>query len=165
MKKLILICGVITTFTACKKVETLTTQTPVSTTSSITNGLHNLTDFDKVINEITNTSNDRTSKNAINLSAETINALRNSINFDKQGVFHGFGNMGNLRNELTIEQRVAFMEKLTGSRIIILDKDKKIIGQSNLNSNSNNKYALPIVCDDYAWSGSCRYHYDATCVQ
>lgn len=162
MKKLILLCSIIATFAACKKVENITNTT---TPTNLTNGVHSQADFDNVVAEMTSTTNSRTSKDAINLSKNTINSLRNSITFDKQGVFHGFADMGNLRNELTIEQRVLFMEKITGNNVMILGKGGKVLGYSKVLENSNAKVAMPKITYDDKHPVSCEYSYDATCVR
>jgi len=106
MKKLILLFCVVASFAACKKNVDLTKQSPADTYS----GIKNVKEFDKLIEEIIepiNNKNERIEMNTskLRLSTEAIQELRNSIVFDKNGVFHGFKKMTITNKELSRNER------------------------------------------------------------
>lgn len=168
MKKLILLFCVVASFAACKKNVDLTKQSPADTYS----GIKNVKEFDKLIEEIIepiNNKNERIEMNTskLRLSTEAIQELRNSIVFDKNGVFHGFKKMTITNKELSRNEREQLLSLIANTQVIVLDKNSRIVSNPNIN-NWTKPYTL--TChDDWRWNWGqygtdcCLPNYDATC--
>lgn len=165
MKKLILLFCIALTFNACKKTESLKDETVKANYS----GIKNVEEFDKLIKEITlpinNKTNNESSMPKFKLSNEAIQELRSSIVFDKNGVFHGFKKMTMTNKELKNEECMLLFELIANTQIILLDKNSKIVS----NTNTNN-WTVPLTChQDWTWdhgrygTDCCKVYPDARC--
>lgn len=165
MKNLILLFCTVLLFNACKKSADITEQNP----SAAYSGIKNVAEFDKLIEEITITvnSNKKNEMNSskIRLSSAVIKELRCSIVFDKNGVFHGFNKMTITNKELSKDERVQLLSLIANTQVIILDKNSKIISNTNINN-----ITKPLTChNDWRWNlgqygtDCCMPWYDATC--
>jgi len=166
MKNLILLFCAVLLFNACKKTENITDQ---KTTSNYS-GIKNVKEFDKVINEITQTKVNSRLLNPgkiekIMLSKEAIAEMRESIQFDDNKMLRGFKSNRQMLKELSMKEYIFLMENLLGCAIIVYGKDNKIIGNSSEEIFIRKHEAG--THNDWNWSGMgncCNIYYDATCV-
>lgn len=161
MKNVILVLCSVLLFNACKKSENLTSQQ-----FSKYSGIKNVNEFDEVMNEIITTKNqfENFGNRRIKLSKNAIEEMHNSIQFDKEGRFRGFLQCRLMKEELTLDQRAFLFENLIDGKIIIFDKNSRII------KSSKNEKKLPWDAgehDGWRWLGAgncCGTYAWATCV-